>query len=175
MNHTVLIVGVLAVLATLGGLAYYHETHSNVNFVDINETAVYDSWVHWKNRHNRLYNDAEEKQRFSIYRENYKFVMTHNQLYENGESTFSVALNDFADLTNEEFRASRLGMLPRKEQHQGSFWVSELPTSVDWRGKAVSDVKNQGSCGSCWAFSTTGSLEGLHAIQNGNVETYSEQ
>jgi len=72
MHHTVLIVGILAVLATIGGLAYYHvEHHKSVNFLEINDTAIYDSWVHWKNRHNKLYNNAEEKQRFGIYKGNY--------------------------------------------------------------------------------------------------------
>jgi len=68
--------------------------------------------------------------------------MLHNEKFENGESTFSVSLNDFADLTNEEFRATRLGMLPKVEDREDNFLVSALPTNVDWRGKAVSAVKN---------------------------------
>lgn len=50
-----------------------------------------------------------------------------------------------------------------------------MPESVDWAGKAVSAVRNQGQCGSCWAFSACGALEGLHAISTGKLDVFSPQ
>jgi C1A family cysteine protease len=54
--------------------------------------------------------------------------------------------------------------------------VESIPSSIDWREKnAVTDVKDQGQCGSCWTFSTTGALEGIYSIKYGNLESFSEQ
>lgn len=112
MSNTVLIVAALALLATIGGIAYYSQHHTG-SFLATNDTAIYDSFVHWKNRHNRIYSDDENTKRFAIYKSNYLFVNEHNKKFESGESTFSVGLNHFADLTNEEFRATRLGLTAR--------------------------------------------------------------
>lgn len=53
--------------------------------------------------------------------------------------------------------------------------ITDLPTNVDWRGKAISNVKNQGKCGGCWAFSTVGALEGAWARENEIVEMSEQQ
>jgi len=52
---------------------------------------------------------------------------------------------------------------------------TDLPASVDWAGKAVNAARNQGNCGSCWAFSACGALEGLHAISTGKLDVFSPQ
>merc|ERR1719262_1917399 len=90
--------------------------------------------------------------------------------------------NDFSDLAPEEFAATHFGMqggklwknLPKTGVH--TYQGETLASSVDWVAKgAVTPVKNQGQCGSCWSFSTTGGLEGAWEIATGNLVSVSEQ
>jgi len=86
-------------------------------------------------------------------------------------------LNHFADLTSEEFGKTYTGTIPKPGSgFIRKFDANDLPDSFDWRTKgAVTPVKNQGACGSCWAFSSTGALEGLYFIQNSKLVSLSEQ
>jgi cathepsin L len=102
--------------------------------------------------------------------------------------SFTMALNAFADLTQAEFAATHLGLNPDlggslRPRALGAEVapfryanVSSVPSSVDWRAKGVvTPVKNQQMCGSCWAFSTTGAIEGINAIRTGKLISLSEQ
>jgi len=142
--------------------------------------AMYESWMA---EHGKQYNALGEKdKRFEIFKDNLKFVDEHNAA--EGRS-YEVGLNKFADLTNEEYRKMHLGTRidgkRRLTKGKGSdrYAVREgddLPESVDWRAKgAVVGVKDQGGCGSCWAFSTIAAVEGINQIVTGDLISLSEQ
>ncbi|KAF6158433.1 hypothetical protein GIB67_022030 [Kingdonia uniflora] len=98
---------------------------------------------------------------------------------------FKLVDNRFADLTNEEFRATYLGYKPgyshpkKKATKKGKGahkHITDCPASIDWKKKgAVTKVKDQGSCGSCWAFSAVAAIEGINQIKTGKLISLSEQ
>merc|ERR1712131_480387 len=113
-----------------------------------------------------------------IFSANMDRISRHNARYMKGEVTYSMGMNQFGDLTTEEF--SKLHKAT--EFIDASAPVFTAPAdyqphaSVDWRDYGyVSGVKDQGSCGSCWSFSTTGVLEGMLAKKTGRMVPMSEQ
>ncbi|XP_073128773.1 senescence-specific cysteine protease SAG39-like [Henckelia pumila] len=133
----------------------------------------------WMKQHGRVYNDEVEKaKRFKIFKHNVHFIESFNL---NETKSYKLAVNEFADLSNEEFRASRGGYRrssPHKTfstnfRHEN---VTAIPASLDWRKKrAVTAVKNQFTCGSCWAFSAVAATEGINGIKTGKLVSLSEQ
>jgi len=124
----------------------------------------------WMTLHGKSYESAELRQRFAVFRQNLKFIRDF-------DGKFSVAMNRFGDLSKDEFGRLYKGMTPVITEG-GSVGVADpsLPDSVDWRTKGVvTGIKDQGQCGSCWSFSTTGSVEGAHAIKTNNLISLSEQ
>merc|ERR1712233_98648 len=114
-----------------------------------------------------------------------KFKLQHVKVYpqreEKGFETWRMAVTQFADLTEEEFKQEMLGGYVRTPPqslggHAKREAVSALPASVDWREKGVvTDAKNQGSCGSCWAFATVENIESYAAINNVTLTKLSTQ
>ncbi|XP_022913534.2 procathepsin L-like [Onthophagus taurus] len=149
------------------------------------EEIVTQQFNTWKTTFNKSYNSEYEFQfRFKIFTENLHFITVHQENYEKGLLTYNVGLNQFADLLNGEFVQQMNGYLMRDENEVDSndeitFLPPEnvdLPLWVDWRKKgAVTEVKDQGDCGSCWAFSATGSLEGQNFRKTHKLISLSEQ
>lgn len=130
---------------------------------------------------NLKFDNAEEfAKRIQIFADKVDEIETHNS----GNSTYKLGLNQFSHLTFEEFKTEvHLGSLkiPKERSIKAKLYVppsdlSSIPASVDWvSAGAVTSVKNQGYCGSCWSFSTTGAIEGAYFLKYGILKSFSEQ
>lgn len=139
-------------------------------------------WRIYKDIHAKKYHIDEELARFNIWKMNLDIIEQHNKLANQGVYSYWLRMNRFGDMTNKEFVAFYNGYrsdLKKSSANRKVFTYdpfTEVPESIDWREKGyVTPVKNQGSCGSCWAFSTTGSLEGQHFNATGELVSLSEQ
>jgi len=135
-------------------------------------------WEEFKIRYGKQYDDSEEVTRRDIWESNYDFMEKHNAAYEAGYETFTVGENEFNDLTNEEFVSFFNGLQVSEGSEDGVVLptLKKNPEKVDWRQHGfVTPVKNQKQCGSCWAFSTTGSLEGATFNKTKKLVSLSEQ
>jgi cathepsin F len=145
------------------------------------ETELKAEFVKFVHKYEKTtYGGEEMNKRFQIFKDNYIRIQLYNKLY----NTDVMEINRFADLTPQEFRSYYLmkkktaaqmrGELPFEPAQQ--YNVSAAPISIDWRTLgAVTPVKNQASCGSCWAFSATGNIEGQWFKSTKKLVSLSEQ
>ena len=148
-------------------------------FIDIEDELIHHKeFLSFRERFNKNYASKEElNTRFSVFRNNFINILIHNA---DVSQNFTLGVNQFTDLTPEEFKEQYVSGLKTELGSYGcktfSSTASSAPSSIDWRSRnAVTSVKDQGQCGSCWAFSSTGAIEGAWAISNGQLVDLSEQ
>jgi len=141
------------------------------------ETEYKEAFANWMHKYDRSYTMVDFQDKYAVFKYHMDFVRDWNA---DATHTHTVELNAFADLTNEEYRSIYLGTrfdgterLKNAKPHQARNLTDDV---INWANKgAVTGVKNQGQCGSCWSFSTTGSVEALNQIYTGNLNSLSEQ
>lgn len=170
---------------------FYDDLFDSNDFIDVEyeELKWHPKWadfLHYIESFNKKYNTDDLERRFTNFLKNLDLI-------ENHEYSFELGLNSFSDLSQEEFESfAKSGYVPRENLlptkrgllrfgrttscSRFKSRTQSLPDAIDWRERnAVTEVKDQGQCGSCWSFSATGSMEGAWAIKTGKLVSFSEQ
>ena len=137
-------------------------------------TSEDHEFIRFVAKHNKMYGTrAEFEFRAAQFKKVLAEVNAHN---EKNDETHTLAINEFADLTEGEWAKMRGYNRVQTNAEPKSFYNGSLADEVNWVSKgAVTPVKNQAQCGSCWAFSTTGAVEGAYFIKHNELKSFSEQ
>ncbi|XP_073027153.1 low-temperature-induced cysteine proteinase-like [Primulina eburnea] len=187
MGHQFLHAFLLISLAIVASSLSLEFSIIGANPDEILEERIPELFQSWKEKHGKVYEHAEEAaERLRIFRTNIKYVLEKNMDRRLPMGPL-VGLNKFADLSNEEFRKIYTRKIQKPFEKRRRYSLEdvqlkmkisscEAPTSLDWREHGVvTGVKDQGQCGSCWAFSSTGAVEGINALTTRELVSLSEQ
>ncbi len=147
-----------------------------ITLLNLLNIDIWSKFTLFQEKYNRAYSIEEVYDRFMIFKNNVNIINTHNA---DTCKTFNMTINKFTDLTPEEFRERYVGKMYTSSDYGcvsvGNTDSSEIET-FDWRTyNVVNPVRNQGQCGSCWAFATTANAESVWAIHTGDLYDLSEQ
>ncbi|XP_021071408.1 cathepsin R-like isoform X1 [Mus pahari] len=137
-------------------------------------------WHDWKKQYEKSYTMEEEGLRRAVWEENMRMIKLHNWENSLGKNDYTMKMNEFGDLTAEEFR-KMMNNFPLRSHRKGKIIRKRsvgdvLPKFVDWRKKGyVTRVRRQKFCNSCWAFAVTGAIEGQMFNKTGKLTPLSVQ
>jgi C1A family cysteine protease len=173
---------IIASVAVAGSVAAFAMFNMNAlpngtSFLAQGHDEVTLAFNNYLAKYGKSYATKEEfNYRLEQFKNTYHTIMHHNMM--NGDEGYSMTINKFSDYTPAEFKKMMgyKASLHKPSNDATHLNDTDLPASVDWRAKgAVTPVKNQGQCGSCWSFSTTGAVEGINQITTGSLLSFSEQ
>jgi len=152
------------------GLAFARQHHGH------HDAHHRNAFTNWMIKHKKTYSNHEFHAKYDVFKKNLDFIQEWNKQ----NSGTVLGLNVHADLSREDYAKYYLGtkfdathlLSGRKHHNKKTF---DTPATIDWRSTAVTHVKDQGQCGSCWSFSTTGAIEGAHQIAKNELISLSEQ
>jgi len=174
--------GALAAVGVVGAIVGVVSLTSSTGPIDASQAKLglvshdeYETvFARFMAEHGKVYATLDEYMtRFQTFKQNLDYIRKHNS----NDYEYTLGINKFSDMSREEFKAKYLGTRPPvADKNVVVLDASTAPASIDWRTKgAVNEIKDQGQCGSCWAFSTVGSVEGRTAVKTGELPNLSEQ
>ena len=168
MKTQIITVVAASLLALLAGSQLLNQKSAST----IQDNTIFEEWAL---KHGKIYSSPAEKEfRFKVFLKNKAEVERVNT----SKRSFTFALNQFSDITEEEVKIQYLGYRAGNVESEIEVYPENFtaPDSIDWRDKgAVTYVKDQGQCGSCWAFSSTGSTEAAYFLKFNKLIPLSEQ